>query len=84
MPPILSPTPSTDGERAARELRRFHELGRSILDRAESDGLSVLAAARIVATASVSLDRARKAARFAKLFEEDDLARSTSGAGPIR
>jgi hypothetical protein len=47
-----------------------------VLERAEQDGSSVAAAARAIADyENVSLDRARKAALFAKTFSRQDIAR---------
>jgi hypothetical protein len=54
----------------------FYELGLRVLERAKQDSSSVAAAARAIADyENVSLDRARKAALFAKTFSRQDVAR---------
>jgi hypothetical protein len=62
--------PATPAERAADEIRRFHALGRRVLERAEDDGIPKHRAARLVSDEEgVSFDRARKAVRFAALSD---------------
>jgi hypothetical protein len=70
------PTPITPSERAAHQIRRFHELGKLVLARADTDHKSILVTAQNLASEqAVSFDRALKAARFASLFDEKSLER---------
>jgi hypothetical protein len=65
---VPTPPPAT---RAAEEIQRFHALGRRVHDRAEADRIPLDAAARRVSTEEgLGLDAARKAARFAGLFDD--------------
>jgi hypothetical protein len=72
-------TPAKPAERAAQEIRRFHGLGRRVLDKARAEGITADAAVQdLVDTEGVSLDGARKAARFAALFDDRALDRVCS------
>jgi hypothetical protein len=70
------PTPLTPSERAAQQIRQFHALGKRVLARAVTDGKTIVVAAQFLASEQgVSFDRALKAARFARLFDERSLER---------
>jgi hypothetical protein len=69
------PTP-TPSERAAQQIRQFHALGKQVLARAVTNDNTILVAAQFLASEQgVSYDRAIKAARFARLFDDRSLER---------
>jgi hypothetical protein len=70
------PTPLTPSERAAQQIRQFHALGKLVLARAVTNNKTILVAAQFLASEQgVSYDRAIKAARFTRLFDERSLQR---------
>jgi hypothetical protein len=70
------PTLASPGELTARQIRDFHALGGRVRERAETEGMAVFRAARLIATEEgISYDRARKAARFAEQRDEVGLAK---------
>ena len=76
MPPKPRPTQLKPVEPAAQQIRQFHELGKLVLTRADTDHISILAAAEVIALGQgISYDRSLKAARFASLFDEKGLDR---------
>lgn len=74
MPSKRRATRLTPNELAAQQIRQFHELGTRVRARAVSDQSTILVAAQDLASKDgVSYDRARKAARFATLFDDKSL-----------
>jgi hypothetical protein len=70
------PTPLTPSERAAHQIRQFHALGKLVLARAVTNDKTIVVAAQFLASEQgVSYDRAIKAARFARLFDDRSLER---------
>jgi hypothetical protein len=70
------PTPLTPSERAAQLIRQFHALGKLVLARAVTNDKTIVDAAQFLASEQgVSYDRALKAARFTRLFDDRALER---------
>jgi hypothetical protein len=70
------PTPLTPSERAAQQIRQFYAHGKLVLARAVTNDKTIVVAAQFLASEhGVSYDRALKAARFARLFDEKSLER---------
>jgi hypothetical protein len=70
--------------RAPESILTFYELGHQVLERATQDSSSVAAAARALAVAeNVSFDRARKAAKCAKIFNRHDIDKLCCSGSPL-